>query len=107
MQMSPSPFSLQTTMTASRRSLCALVLLGLSLASSITNAQVATDSISPRAGGWGVEASYGSGSSASLLYFSSPRAAWLIGGHFTIGRETQDQNQPFGGVVRTTDPRAN
>jgi hypothetical protein len=66
-------------------------------------AQAARDSIGPRQGTWGVEASYGSFSGASLLRFSSPRAAWMLGAAFAVGRETSDETIDFfGNTTRTT-----
>jgi hypothetical protein len=94
-------------MTTSCRSLYVLALLGLSLANGTLDAQTTADSTRPHQGSWAAEASYGDGSGASLLYFSSPSAAWLISGRFVIGKETQDQNEPFGGVTSITDTRAN
>jgi hypothetical protein len=65
-------------------------------------AQTARDSIGPRQGTWGVEASYGSFSGASLLRFTSPRAAWMLGASFALGQETSDEPTQFGTVTRTT-----
>jgi hypothetical protein len=66
-------------------------------------AQAVPDSIGPRQGTWGVEASYGPLSGASLLRFSSPRAAWMLGAYFAIGQETSDEPLDFiGNTTRRT-----
>ncbi|MFL5607391.1 MAG: hypothetical protein ACJ8AD_13160 [Gemmatimonadaceae bacterium] len=80
-----------------------LVVAATLLASHDAAAQAATDSIGPRRGTWGVEASYGSSASATLLRFSSPRAAWMLGASFVIGQETSDEPLDFvGNTTRST-----
>jgi hypothetical protein len=53
-------------------------------------AQAPADTLGPHGGSWAAEASYGGGNMASLLHFSSPSAAWLLGLGFSISRETAD-----------------
>jgi hypothetical protein len=89
-------------MTASCRSLYALAIFGLFLANT-AHAQAASDSISPRPGSWAAEANYGDSDGASLLYFSSSHAAWVLRANFNVGSETQDEPQlGFGGTTTTT-----
>jgi hypothetical protein len=81
-----------------------LVVAATLLASHDAVAQAATDSVGPRRGTWGVEATYGSSAGATLLRFSSSRAAWLLGASFVIGQETSDEPLDFvtGSTVRRT-----
>jgi hypothetical protein len=80
-----------------------LVAAATLIASRGAIAQAARDSIGPRQGTWGVEASYGSFTGASLLRFSSPRAAWLLGASFALGQQTSDEAVDFfGNTTRTT-----
>jgi hypothetical protein len=82
---------------------CYLVAGATLIASRGAVAQAARDSIGPRQGAWGVEASYGGAVGASLLRFSSPRAAWMLGASFAVGRETSDDVNPFGPTTRSTN----
>jgi hypothetical protein len=68
----------------------ALLAAALLVPMPAAHAQAALDSIAPRAGSWGGEAVYGGAPGASLLYFSSPRAAWLAGLTFSVSHETAD-----------------
>jgi hypothetical protein len=75
------------------RSVLPAVLLAAALGTALPslNAQALTDSIAPRGGTWGAEATYGGGGpGATLIRFSSPRTAWLAGVMFTGLRETID-----------------
>jgi hypothetical protein len=71
---------------------CNIVLAAalLTHASGLAAQVVAVDSTMPRAGTWGAEAMYGGVPAATLLRFSSPSAAWLIGASFSMSRETSD-----------------
>ena len=89
-------------MLFSCRSYAAVAVVGMFLVNSAAVAQTATDSIAPRAGTWAAEASYGGGGAASLLYISSPRAAWLLRATFSVGSQTLDEPQFAGGVTTTT-----
>jgi hypothetical protein len=68
-------------------------------------AQTAPDSIGPRQGTWGVEASYGPSMGASALRFSSPRTAWMLGVSFAVGQETADRTVDYfsGATARSTN----
>jgi hypothetical protein len=80
-----------------------LVAAATLIASHGAVAQATRDSIGPRQGTWGVEASYGSFTGASLLRFSSPRAAWMLGASFALGQETSDETVDFlGNTTRRT-----
>jgi hypothetical protein len=67
-----------------------LVAAATLIASRGAVAQTAPDSIGPRQGTWGVEATYGPSVGASVLRFSSPRSAWILGVSFSVGQETAD-----------------
>ena len=86
-----------------RRTCHYLVAAATLIASRGAIAQAPRDSIGPRPGTWGAEASYGSGTGVSLLWFSSPRAAWMLGASYTFGEETSDQTAPAGGTIRSTN----
>lgn len=60
------------------------------------------DVTTPRAGAWGAELVYGGTSAASLLHFSTPTRAWLLGIAGYAASEHQDV--PFPGGY-TTDTR--
>ena len=53
-------------------------------------AQTPADSVMPRANSWGAEAMYGGAPAATLLRFSSPSAAWLVGASFSVSHESVD-----------------
>jgi hypothetical protein len=80
-----------------------LVATAMLIATDSAVAQAVQDSIGPRPGTWGVEASYGAPLGASLLRFSSPRAAWMIGAFFSVGQETSDQLTSVGATTRNTN----
>jgi hypothetical protein len=78
----------------------AVLAVALVTAAPTVNAQAVADVIGPRAGSWGAEATYGGTSAATLLHFSSPSAAWLVGVAFNVARETAD-NYNFAGTPTT------
>jgi hypothetical protein len=82
-----------------------LALVATLFASHDALAQAARDSIGPRQGTWGAEASYGSITGVSLLRFSSPRAAWLLGATVDLGQQTSDESTPTG-TIRSTNATA-
>ena len=53
-------------------------------------APLAAQDIAPRGGTWGAEVNVGDGTEVSLLRFSSPSRAWLLGLSFTASRERSD-----------------
>jgi hypothetical protein len=63
---------------------------------SIAGAQAESREITPRSGAWGAEVNVG-GSGGALLRFSSPRAAWLLGGSFSVIRGERDQLITYSG----------
>jgi hypothetical protein len=70
-------------------------------------AQAPGDSTMPRAGSWGAEATYGGAPAATLLRFTSPSAAWLVGASFSVSHESVDDVTYTGPstFVVTTDDR--
>jgi hypothetical protein len=68
----------------------AVVTALLAVTAPVVGAQAPVDAIGPRAGSWGAEVTAVGSPTASLLYFSSPRAAWLLGLTFDLAREKTD-----------------
>jgi hypothetical protein len=82
-----------------------LALVATLFASHSAIAQAARDSIGPPQGAWGAEASYGPSTGVSLLRFSSPRTAWLLGAFVYLGQEASDQSTQTG-ITRSTNTTA-
>ena len=72
------------------RSVSALVVLVAAVVAHAHTAaaQAPADSVMPRAGSWGAEATYGGAPAATLLRFTSPSAAWLVGASFSVSHES-------------------
>jgi hypothetical protein len=91
------------------RSVLAIALLAAAVSGLPAHAQSGGDEIAPRAGSWGAEVVLGTYPGATLLRFSSPTSAWLVGATFNVFRQTTDESATVfpGTTTRTTRVAAN